>query len=461
MKKSFRKIVAFVLCLTLVFTFVGCGGPSNNGKVDAGDMNVVDLKGREITFVTWGQTLKIYEDSTDEKMQTYYLRMKEMEELYNCKFVFKEVAAGEILSSFVAGEMGNAPLGDVVLMREAWATSAFNDNHLLDLSKVFDGNLPQFYKPAVDTFKQDNGSFYSIAFYDYNPAENVIYFNKDLFTERGIDVEALYKDVEDGKWTFDKYLEVAKKVAVNKNGTYEVYGGFSSTAGDALSNWLIPYGAEIMVKNEDGTYASGLKSKEMYDALENVKRIKECEYIWSQGGNDTYETPFDMFTAKTLGMYLGAIAHLTKVKTNTSFEFGVLPFPVVNEGDEYFACSMVTNIAVMPKSLENDMETAQAIADMVTYVYQPVYEEIETQLRSGFAMNTYDEESVETLVMLSTTENWHNFNYIRTGLTPSYNSIVKDSFTKAINGSMSTDAAVAAVNDAWSNIIKDYNKTLK
>ena len=459
MKNFIFKILATILVLTLTLCLVGCGEKS--GKVDSSNMDVVDLKGREITFVTWGQTLKIYEDASDEKMQTYYLRMKEMEELYNCKFVFKEVAAGEILSSFVAGEMGDAPLGDVVLMRESWATSAFNDNHLLDLSKVFDGDLPQFYKPAVDTFKQDNGSFYSIAFYDFNPAENIIYFNKDLFEERGVDVKNLYKDVNDGKWTFDKYLEVAKKVAVNKNGTYEVYGGFGTTAGDALSDWLIPFGAEIMTQNEDGTYASGLKSQEMYKALENAKKVVDCDYIFTRGGNDTYETPFDMFTSKTLAMYNGAIMHLTKVKDNCNFQFGVLPFPIAKEGDEYIASAMVTNIAVMPKSFEKDMETAQAIADIVTYVYQPVYQEIETQLRSGFAMNTYDEESVEMLLKLSTTENWHNFNYIRTGLTPSYNEIVKNTFSKVINGSTSIDAGVAAVDDAWNNVIKEYNKTLK
>lgn len=459
MKKVLFRILSVALVLALTFCLVGCGDKS--GKVDSSNLDVVDLKGREITFVTWGQTLKIYEDAADEKMQTYYLRMKEMEELYNCKFVFKEVAAGEILSSFVAGEMGDAPLGDVVLMRESWATSAYNDNHLLDLSKVFDGDLPQFYKPAVDTFKQDDGSFYSIAFYDYNPAENVIFFNKDLFEERGIDVDALYKDVMDGKWTFNKYLEVAEKVSVNKNGNYEVYGGFGTTAGDSISDWLIPYGAEIMARNEDGTYTSGLKSKEMYTALENAKKIIDSDYIFTRGGNDTYETPFDMFTSKTLAMYQGAIMHLTKVKNNCNFAFGVLPFPVAKDGDEYIASSMVTNIAVMPKSFEKDMETAQAIADMVTYVYQPVYNEIETQLRSGFAMNTYDEESVEILLMLSTTENWHNFNYIRTGLTTSYNEVVKDTFSKVLKGSVSIDAGVASVDDAWNNIIKEYNDTLK
>ena len=168
-----------------------------------------------------------------------------------------------------------------------------------------------------------------------------------------------------------------------------------------------------------------------------------------------------MFTSKTLAMYQGAIMHLTKVKTNCNFEFGVLPFPVAKEGDEYIASSMVTNIAVMPKSLEKDMETAQAIADIVTYVYQPVYQEIETQLRSGFAMKTYDERSVEILEKLSKTEKKRDFNYIKTGLTSSYNDTVKESFNKVLKGSMSVDAAVAAVDDAWSNIVKEYNKTLK
>ncbi len=450
-----HKILALVLSLAILFTLTACGG-TGGGK---NNLNVVDLGGREITFVTWGTTLKIYEDPTNETMQTYYLRMKEMEEKFNCKFVFKEMASGEILSTFISGEMADTPIGDVVLMRPGWATSAYNEGLLLDLSKYYDGSLEQFYKPAVNMFKKDD-SFYSIAFYDANPAENVLFFNKDRFVDAGIDVDALYETVEKGEWTFDKYLEVAQKAALVKNGTYEIYGGIGTTAGDSLSNFLVPFGAEIMTKNDDGTYASGLKSPEMHDALEMVKKINTSDFIWVKGGNDNYETAGNMFNNGTLAMYINSPIHLTSIKEAAKFQFGVLPFPKKDVKDEYSVSSMVTNIAVSPKSLEKDPETAQAIADIVTYVYAPVGDNKEDTLRRTYSMYTYDEQSVDILIDIALSENFTNYNYIMTGLTSTYNSVCLENINKAIKGESSVDAAIAAVNDAWQTRIDIYNKSI-
>ena len=449
-----RRILALILTIAMVFSIVACGG-NEGAKLD-----VVDLKGREITFVTWGTTLKIYEDPTNEAMQTYSLRMKEMEEKFNCRFVFKEVAATEILSTFISGEMADTPIGDMVLMKPSWATSAYNEGLLLDLSKYYDGSLEQFYQPAVNMYKNGD-SFYSIAFYNANPAENTIFFNKEIFADAGIDVDALYETVEKGEWTLDKYIEVAEKVSKVKDGVYEIYGGVGPTAGDNLSFFLTPFGAEIMTKNEDGTYASGLKTQEMHDALEAIAKINAKDFIWTKVGEADHETDNTMFYNGSLAMLIDGAIHLPTIKEGVSFKYGVLPFPKKDKADEYSASSMVTNIAVCPKSLEKDPETAKAIADMVTYIYAPVGDSNEETLRRTYSMYTSDEQSVDILMDIALSKNFVNFNYMSTGLNSVYNSVCLEAIHKAIMSESSVDAAIAAINDAWQTRIDIYNKTLQ
>ena len=465
MLKKIHSILAVVLSVVLVFSLAGCGKESGGNDTDEDhkeeEAKVIDLDGREVTFVTWGATLNIVEDSEDELMQNYYARMKEMEKKYNCTFVFKKVAAGEILSTFRAAEMGGSAFGDVVLMRQAWAKSAYTEGILLDLSQVFDGSKEQFYQPAVDFLKEDDGKFYSIAFYQENPVENVYYFNQDHFKNQGIDVDALYQEVLDGNWTFERMFEIAKKATVVKNGVTEVYGAEACTAGDSLSHFLTPFGAQIMEKNTDGTYSSGLKSDSMQKALENVKSMWDSGYFWKMGGNDNWETASKMFGAGTLSMYLSSLAQLANIKANASFDIGVLPMPKRSAEDNYTYSSMTTNIAVMPASLGNDMETAQAIADMVTYIYSPIDDDVTATLRRKYSMYCSDEQSVQILLDAALADNFVNYNYIATGMTSTYNDICKSKLTDALSGKLSITAAIDSVNDAWQASIEEYNRSLK
>ena len=454
MKKSISRVIAILLCLAMVFSFAACK-KEKTGKVDIDDLKAVDLKGREIVFVSWGNALHIYEDSQDEKMQTYAARMNEMEGLYNCNFVFKKIAAGEILSTFTAGEMGGQPLGDFVQMKQAWIQTCYDDKNLLDLSKYFDGDMPQFFQYSVNAFKEENGSFYSIAFYDYQPS-NVIYFNKDMFEERGIDIQALYKDVKDKKWTMDKFFEIGARLAVVKDGVYETYAAYAPTAGDPLQNWHAPYKSNFVVKNADGKYESGLKTAELRSMLENVKKMHDSDFIMKKRPGDNWETEYKLFKAGTIGFNTGnGVAHLTQIKTECTFEFGVLPFPLAKEGDDYSATAMAINSVVMPKSLDKDEKTAKAIADMVTYIYQPVYDKMEDQLRAGYEMNTYDEESVENLITIAGADSIYVPIHSNNSMT-AYNSTVAASLNKYFAGEITYDAFIAATDSAWTAKINEF-----
>ena len=455
MKKTISRVIAMLLCLAMVFSFAACK-KEKTGKVDVDDLKAVDLKGREIVITSWGTSVNILADSPDATMQTYYARMQEVEKLYNCKFVFKKIAAGEILPGFQAGEMGGATIGDIVQMREAWVQTCYKDNNLLDLSKYFDADMPQFNRYSVNTFKEESGSFYSFAVRADNQS-NIIYFNKDMFEEKGVDIDALYKDVKDKKWTVDKFLEIAEKVATIKDGTYETYGAYRIGAGDALQAWHATFGSNFTVKNEEGKFVSGLKSAETKALLEFVKRVEDCDFIREFRSGDNWETESKLFTAGTIGMAFGQEnSHLSKLKSSLTFEFGVLPFPLAKEGDDYYATIMTYNHLVMPKSLDKDPTTAKAIADMYTYIYQPTAENMDAQYLDTYEMNTYDEESVENLLTVAFAENYYIPIHHKLGMVNLYNSTLKPSLGNYLNGQITYDAFIAATDSAWTEKINEY-----
>ncbi len=455
MLRKFRSIIALALALVLTLSVVGCGTPSDTEtdppKTDATteapteeatteaptEEQVINLNGRTITFVTWGNTLNITAEPTDVTSQTYYARMKEMEEKYNCVFEVKKIGAGEILSSFQAGEMGDAPLGDVVLMRLQWARTAYNEGLLLDLSQVFDPSLDQFTSAAIDALMQNDGSFYSIAFYQENPVENLLYFNKDHFEAQGIDVDALYQEVLNGTWTMDKLFEVVEKATVVNNGVVEVYGGTTTNPGDAFGHYLIPYGADFMLQHDDGTYSSGMKLSQMDNALDNIiKMYATGNFRWQgQVEGDNWETSIKNFYAGTQAMHCGELLNLKTFTETATFEVGVLPMPkgsASNTDYPYGSCTL--NVAVMPASLEKDMEVAQAIADMTTYIYSPVGESTEKTLEEKYSVYCSDEESVQILLDAATSKNYKQYNYITTGLQSQFNEIFVANMKKAFRG---------------------------
>ena len=454
MKKSISRVIAILLCLAMVFSFAACK-KEKTGKVDIDDLKAVDLKGREIVITSWGSSINILADSPDATMQAYYARMMEMEKLYNCKFVFKKIGSGEILPGFQAGEMGGATIGDLVQMRESWVSTCYNDRILLDLSKYFDGDLPQFNKYSVDAFKEESGSFYSISFRADNQS-NVIYFNKDMFEEKGVDIDALYKDVKDKKWTVDKFFEVAKKVATIKDGAYETYGIYAPTAGDAMQAWHCVFGSNFVIKNDDGKYASGLKTPEVRSTLEMIKKMHDSDFIRKKQDGDNWETESKLFKAGTIGMMYGnENSHLATMKSTLTFEFGVLPFPLAKEGDDYSATIMTYNHLVMPKSLDKDPTTAKAIADMYTYIYQPTAENMDAQYRDTYEMNTYDEASVENLLTVAFAEKYHlPIHHVLA--VSGYGAGVAPSINKYFAGEITYDAFIAATDSAWTAKINEF-----
>lgn len=461
MKKVFVKSLCLMLALSMcVCCFAGCGGKETGGKSEGYKGDVVDLGGKEISVVTWSTSFIPDEDSSSEAVQEAYARMKEVEELYNCKFVVNAMEASEISSAFTTAAMAGQSIGDIILMKTGMATSAYNNNLLLDLSQIFDFENTPFYKPATNLLKDSEGKVYSFDIRDFHAVDNMIYFNKDVFDEVGIDVEEIYQLVEDGEWTVEKYDEIISKATIVENGETVVYGGYGTTSLESIQHWLEAFGAESVHLDENGKATSGVKDAQYAEALEFVRENNQKSYVLKPSNDSAWDLGLTSFYNGTLATTIGSPANRQTFKESCSFEYGILPFPKTDYIDDYVYIKNYLNVYVMPKTYEKDLKTAKAIADMVTYFAFPEEAKSEAELKKELEAGFCDEQSVEIAYKAATSENFKLQNVYTIGLEKNFNSVAHAALNPALHGTATVAPAIASFADAWQSILDDYNSGL-
>ncbi|MBB6731453.1 ABC transporter substrate-binding protein [Cohnella zeiphila] len=148
------------------------------------------------------------------------------------------------VSTMFAG--GTPP--DVLFMSEPFKQYA-KQSSLLDLTS---------YIEASPTFNRDDFYPASLEFYQYNGKQFgvpqdlntwVIFYNEDLFKEAG--VKTPWEYYQEGDWTWDNYLDVAKKLTKISGDRVTQYGtGYPAIAGWSYSAWVFAGGGNY--KSADG-----------------------------------------------------------------------------------------------------------------------------------------------------------------------------------------------------------------
>jgi len=146
----------------------------------------------------------------------------------------------------------------------------------------------------------------------YNPSTPLIYYNKDLFREVGLDPEA------DFPTTWDELMEIAPKFAVeNANGELERWGfGLAHAPGWLFDAWLGQAGGRYL--NDDGS-AFVFNGEQGVAMLEYWLALVEAKGARPSGS----QTP-DFFGGKQ-AMMAGSTATLRSNFERADFDIGAAP----------------------------------------------------------------------------------------------------------------------------------------
>lgn len=361
MRKAGKKLLAILLAMTMAIPFAGCGkkessdagSKSGSAKTEAttapskaaanvtknDSYKAFDLGGRVIKVGIWwdyyytSDNKDINEDPKLDNAETAQMKLdnvRRIEKKYNCKVKFVNLGWTGVINSINTSIAAGTPECDVYLTDLSFGLPAALNGLCQNLQDVALGGNDLFGKQSVlKPLKGDilNGAYF---FQEQGPAISGIFmgYNKTMLKDLGLeDPQKLWKE---GKWTWDKFEEYAKKATKDTNGDSkpDVYG-YGGIWTNMLDGLVMNNGGSIA-----GTKKEGLDSKPVTQALEFMRKLyndDKCARTWnSKDWNDNLNAWSDgkvLFwnaQAWSLKQQSDAVA---KDGGEIPFEYAVVPYP--------------------------------------------------------------------------------------------------------------------------------------
>lgn len=224
---------------------------------------------------------------------------------------------GEKVLTMIAG--GTPP--DLLQLNFKWEPYFKANDALMDLTPLIDSdkefNLAQLYKRLLE-LGLSNGKRYSIP-KGWNPF--VVYYNQTKFREAGL--ADIPRSWEDTTWTWQAFLDAAKKLTVdtNKDGKTDTYGLY-------FPYWYIflhSNGGDVLSADQKKPTIDSPEALEAFQFVADLRlkhKVAPSPADIAGQGNDQ-----DLFVNGRVAMIMAgawAISRFAKI-TNFQWEVGVLP----------------------------------------------------------------------------------------------------------------------------------------
>lgn len=391
---KFSRIISITLSLIILLTMFSCmSGCGKNGK-KTGDSSL-DLGGR--TIVIGNPT-----DPSPDKSSSTYAEETEfiasLEEKYNCKIEWYYTGNWhtyhqEILTKALAG----GKIADFF-----WATGvdifpkwALNDL-IVPLDDYFDFTDTVWNQDYHD-FVSYNGQHYGIS--SWLPAiGEVILFNKRLCASYGVSDKELYDLQRAGNWTWDEFINYAKKFT--KVGSSEDNSTYGFAPNGLLSaTYHIYSNGDVPVIRNGNSYTYNLNSAKSVEAIQfcydlfHKHKVTPSVLDSSSGGN--------LFKKGKVAFFQTAMWSFPEyAEAMKEDELGVLLLPKGPQSADY------VNVTDTPMYLfmQPQVEDKEILAKLATELYTPqswseLYEGYDPA--SDYKDYYFDDESAETLRMIT------------------------------------------------------------
>jgi ABC-type glycerol-3-phosphate transport system substrate-binding protein len=301
----------------------------------------------------------------------------DIEDKLDCKITFVDlVSQDDGLDVLIPSVMSGTKVADFYRVRQStWIpVSVMGGLWPLDSEDMLNAGLDLFNE---DNFHQYytkmtelNGHIWACNIsgkYDQMAFGHVYAFNKRLVSEAGYDPDALYQAVRDGKWDYDMFLEIARKVSedTDGDGVNDIWGVALDCDGNEIwSNGTGP------ILQEEGT-------GRWYAELSDPKLIKSLEFMNHISGDPQVQIPLEGEAVPGRGgrrdiFYEGRAAFAGLYGPNfgdggtfrMTDDVGLLPIPKGPDVDHYMVNMVDVDTFVCPTS-NKDWENSAKIMNEI------------------------------------------------------------------------------------------------
>ena len=204
---------------------------------------------------------------------------------------------------------------------------------------------------SVTEFMTKDGKVYGVLAADEEPRE-VIFFNKKVLEDAGIDYNEIYDLQKSGEWTWDKFEEYMEKVQQDKDndGINDIWALTGN--GDRLLRGCIYGNGATIFGDKDGKLSITADS----DAcLKGIAKRQEWDRFMPQKADFAPDGEWNWFegfwkqgtTAFFVGQNYEGIGNPDNLMRSCDFDWGYVAFPKGPDADDYLYAA-VDNICVIP-----------------------------------------------------------------------------------------------------------------
>ncbi|MDR0494582.1 MAG: extracellular solute-binding protein [Treponema sp.] len=213
---------------------------------------------------------------------------KQIQEENGVKVQEKMIADwGNMLPLITQYVMAGRPPAQALRVTPDWAMTLKRQNLLAPISDSKMANLKSTTNSAKKqlAYDQNIANLFTFGGKQYAMApiagtgisghETIIYFNKRLFREAGLDPDYLYDLQKSGNWTWNTFMEVCKKVTrdVNNNGFIDIYAFPSDHEKQVLDAFVYGNNADYVVRDASGKFVNASGRPEFIEALSFIERL--------------------------------------------------------------------------------------------------------------------------------------------------------------------------------------------
>ncbi|ONI44074.1 hypothetical protein AN641_08375 [Candidatus Epulonipiscioides gigas] len=297
---------------------------------------VRDLGGLVVTIASWGDRLEPDEKKSAQEEALWEHRNAMMEK-HN--FKFEELALArwqDLIELMSTSTLSGEPAAEIFRIHATRVLSAVNSGLCYPLNDVesidpMDGT--KWSVPLAEVMTVD-GTMYGIG--ESSRPKQMIFFNKRLFEEAGLEPDLLYDLQASGEWTWDKFMELSEILTQDKDndGVNDTYAVIMNPASFAEAAVFANDGAYVRV-DENGNYYSDLESPETVAALEWTAAYWQTDYDLVPEHWDGHK---DLFYAGQAAMYMGdEWESTTFTQELMADDWGLVCFPKGPNADGYQA----------------------------------------------------------------------------------------------------------------------------
>lgn len=297
----------------------------------------VDMKGYTFSIASTFLPAKLGSNPTLFE-ELFFERKKQVEDTYHCKInvinMYPDMAT---LKPYI---MAGKKVADLVELGPAQIIAAAELGYIQPWNGVgpIDVKDARWAEPS-DTLGVYNNKAYGLSLYRPPEVRYCVVFNKTLLRSYRIDPNSLYAAVNNGTWTFDKLLEVAKTCTkdTNNDGVYDTYGivGPPSYIGYGL---LKANGASLATKtngkiNVSVNSAAAKYALNFYYDLVNTHKVvytAKAELGTAKAFSTVNEIKYvrEFLNSKAAFLFYESWVLNQQIKPGAgSLEYGMLPYP--------------------------------------------------------------------------------------------------------------------------------------